>query len=185
MANTATIRKARLQIADMDRQYYQSHALTLAQHPSETDDRLAVRLLAFIFNAEEDLAFNADLSSDDHEPELATRTLTGDIITWIAFGTPDEKWLRKASNRAERVILYTYGDRAVSVWWPQQQNALQRYRNLTVCQLSDEDVSALGQLVQRTMDWQCNISEQELMLTAGDTTLTITAQTLKAGEGTT
>ncbi|TGG91781.1 YaeQ family protein [Natronospirillum operosum] len=179
MANTATIRKARLHIADMDRQYYQSHALTLAQHPSETDDRLAVRLLAFVFNASEQLSFSADLSSDDHAPELAERTLTGEITTWIAFGTPDEKWLRKAANRAEKVILYTYGDRSVSVWWKQQEHALQRYRNLSVQQLMDEQIAAVAAQVARSMDWQCNISDGELMLTSGDTTVTVAPVTLK------
>ncbi|MCH8552811.1 MAG: YaeQ family protein [Natronospirillum sp.] len=179
MANTATIRKARLQIADMDRQYYQSHALTLAQHPSETDDRLAVRLLAFVLNASEDLTFSSDLSSDEFEPEVSERTLTGDITTWIAFGTPDEKWLRKAANRAEKVILYTYGDRSVSVWWKQQENALQRYRNLSVHQLMDEQIAAVAAQVERTMDWQCNISDGELMLTGGEATVTVTPVTLK------
>ncbi len=173
MANTATIRKARLQIADMDRHYYQSHALTLAQHPSETDARLAVRMLAFIFNASDNLSFTADLSSDDFEPELAERTLTGEITTWIAFGTPDEKWLRKAANHARQVKLYAYGDRSVSVWWKQQESALQRYRNLSVYQLMDDQIAAVAADVQRTMDWQCNISDGQLMLTSGNTTTTV------------
>ena len=181
MANTATIRKARLQIADMDRQYYQSHALTLAQHPSETNDRLAVRLLAYMLNASDSLTFSADLSSDDHEAELSERTLTGDIITWIAFGTPDEKWLRKASNRAERVILYAYGDRAVSVWWPQQENALQRYRNLSVYQLMDDQIATVAGQIDRSMDWQCNISDGQLMLTTGTDTLVVEPVSLKEG----
>lgn len=179
MANTATIRKARLQIADMDRHYYQSHALTLAQHPSETDERLAVRLLAFVFNASDSLAFTADLSSDDFQPELAERTLTGEITTWVAFGSPDERWLRKASNRANDVILYCYGDRSVGVWWNQQANALQRYRNLHIYQVPDEQLNPVAAQIQRTMDWQCNISEGELMLTAGSTTTTIEPLILK------
>lgn len=179
MANTATIRKARLHIADMDRHYYESHALTLAQHPSETDGRLAIRLLAFACNASDQLAFSADLSSDDHQPELAERTLTNEITTWIAFGTPDEKWLRKSANRARQVKLYTYGDRAVSVWWKQQESALQRYRNLSIYQFTDDQVAAVAALVTRSMEWQCNISEGELMLTSSNATLTIEPLTLK------
>lgn len=182
MANTATIRKIRLQIADMDRHYYQSHSLTLAQHPSETDDRLAVRLLAFIYNASDELAFSADLSSDDHEPELAERTLTGEIDTWIAFGTPDEKWLRKASRRAGRVMLYAYGDRAVHVWWAQQQGALQRYENLTMYQFRDVDIQAVAGHIARNMDWQCNLSEGQLMLTTGRDTLNVEPVTLQLPE---
>lgn len=180
MANSATIRKIQLQLADMDRHYYATHHLTLAQHPSETEDRLAVRLLAFMLNASDRLVFSADLSSDEFEPQLAERTLTGDIDTWVAFGTPDEKWLRKASRRAKRVVLYTYGDRTVSVWWAQQRGKLARYDNLSVHQVADEDVQALAGQIERNMNWQCNLSDGQLMLTTGHDTLIIEPTVLQA-----
>lgn len=180
MARSATIVKARLHIADMDRGYYQSHAFTLAQHPSETDERLAVRLLAFAANASDTLAFSSDLSGEDHEPELSERSLIGDIETWIAFGTPDEKWLRKAANRAGKVLLYAYGDRSVKVWWEQQEQALQRYRNLSVYQFMDEQLAAVAGQIGRSIDWQCNISDGQLMLTSGDDTMVIEPVVLKA-----
>jgi uncharacterized protein YaeQ len=98
MALKATVVKAELQVSDMDRHYYASHNLTLAQHPSETDERLMVRLLAFALNADERLEFGKGLSSDD-EPDLWRRDYTGDIELWIDLGQPDESRIRKASGR--------------------------------------------------------------------------------------
>ena len=95
MASNATIFKATLQIADMDRNYYADHALTIARHPSETDERMMVRLLAFVQHAHEALAFGRGLSADD-EPDLWRRDLTGAVELWIEVGQPEEKRLRKA-----------------------------------------------------------------------------------------
>ena len=116
MALKATIFKAQLQIADMDRHYYAEHALTLARHPSETDERMMVRLLAFALNADESLEFGKGLSNED-EPALWRKDLTGVIEHWIEVGLPDEKSLRKACGRATQVRLYTYG-RGAAKWWP-------------------------------------------------------------------
>lgn len=126
MALKATVFKVNLQIADMDRGYYQDHQLTLAQHPSETDGRMMVRLLAFILNASETLSFTKGLCVDD-EPELWDKSLSGEVDLWIEFGQADEKWLRKASGRAKAVQLFTYGGRSVPIWWKQNQAALERY----------------------------------------------------------
>ena len=116
MALKATVFKVNLQIADMDRGYYQDHQLTLAQHPSETDGRMMVRLLAFILNSSETLSFTKGLCVDD-EPELWDKSLSGEVNLWIEFGQADEKWLRKASGRAKAVQLFTYGGRSGPIWW--------------------------------------------------------------------
>ena len=115
MALKSTIYKADCQISDIDRGYYQPHYLTIALHPSETEERMMVRLLAFVLNAHEHLQFSKGLSTDD-EPDLWKKSLTGDIELWIDAGMPDEKRIRKASNRADKVIIYTYGGRN-NVWW--------------------------------------------------------------------
>src|SRR5258708_39391271 len=107
MALKATIFKAELHIADMERGYYQDHSLTVARHPSETDERMMVRLLAFALNADATLAFGAGLSTDD-EPDLWRKDLTGSIETWIDVGLPDEKRIRKACGRAAEVLVYSY-----------------------------------------------------------------------------
>jgi len=116
MALKSTIFKADLQIADMDRNYYQGHSLTLARHPSETDERMMVRLLAFALFADERLEFGRGLSADD-EPALWRKDLTGAIELWIEVGLPDERELRKACGRAERVVVLCYGGRGAELWW--------------------------------------------------------------------
>ena len=101
MALKATIFKADLHIADMARNYYAEHALTVARHPSETDERMMARILAFALNADERLAFGKGLSDAD-EPDLWQKDLTGAIEHWIEVGQPDEKRLLRACGRAAR-----------------------------------------------------------------------------------
>lgn len=163
MALKATVFKAHLQIADMDRGYYQDHSLTIAQHPSETDQRMMVRILAFALNASSTLNFSKGLSNDG-EAELWAKNLNGDIDLWVEFGQSDEKWLRKACSRARKVKLFAYGGRAVPVWWKQNQGQLERYRNLQIWEIPETMVDAMAQLVDRTMQLQCNISEGQLWL---------------------
>ncbi|TAN53760.1 MAG: YaeQ family protein [Methylococcaceae bacterium] len=158
MALKATIYKAELQIADMDRGYYQTHALTLALHPSETEERLMVRLLAFALHAHEDLQFTKGLSTDD-EADLWQKSLTGDIDLWIDVGLPDDKRLRKACNRSRRVVLYTYGARGPATWWSQIKGKLTRFDNLTVVNLPKEATDGLTAMAARTMQLQCSIQD--------------------------
>src|SRR5690606_23325993 len=106
MALKATVFKVQLQIADIDRNYYQDHSLTLAQHPSENDERMMVRLLAFIMNASDSLSFTKGLSAEEDQAELWDCDLTGNINLWVEFGQSDEKWLRKACGRARQVQLF-------------------------------------------------------------------------------
>ena len=125
MALKATIFKADLQIADMDRSYYADHSLTVARHPSETDERMMVRLLAFALHAGEALAFGKGLSTED-EPDLWLRDLTGVIDLWIDVGLPDEKRIRRACGRAEQVYVYSYGGHGADLWWKQTGADLER-----------------------------------------------------------
>lgn len=158
MALKATIFKVTLNIADMDRHYYADHQLTIAQHPSETDERMMIRLLAFALNASDRLEFTKGLSTDD-EPELWVKSLSDEIELWIELGLPEESRLRKACNRAKQVILYTYGGRGVPLWWEKHKNKLSRFDNLTIINLSPEDTSALGALAQRAMSLQVTIQD--------------------------
>ncbi|BDM63852.1 hypothetical protein NFHSH190041_13040 [Shewanella sp. NFH-SH190041] len=178
MALKATVFKANLQIADMDRHYYQDHSLTLAQHPSETDERMMVRLLAFALNACDGLAFSRGLCVDD-EAELWQKDLSGDIQLWIEFGEPDEKWLRKAAGRAKSVVLYAYGGRSVPVWWQKSQAAFNRYQNLAVWEIPAEQVMAMGQMVSRTMQLNYSISDGEVYISNGDDSVLVTPIKLK------
>ncbi|WP_127478731.1 YaeQ family protein [Sulfurivermis fontis] len=175
MALTATVFKAELQIADMDRGYYADHSLTLARHPSETDERMMVRLLAFALHAGEGLQFTKGLCADD-EPELWQRSLTDDILLWIDVGLPDERRLRKACNRARQVVLYAYGGRTAEQWWQRSAPELRRHDNLQVCNLPPEATAALAGLVSRTMRLQCTIQEGQVWLGNGTDTVLVEPQ---------
>ena len=164
MAIKSTVFKASLQIADMDRHYYADHALTLARHPSETDERMMVRLLAFALYADDALAFGKGMSSDE-EPDLWHKDLTGAIELWIEVGLTDERAIRKASGRADQVVVISYG-RAADIWWNENRDKLLRLNNLTVLKLASETTLALAALVSRTMQLQCTIQEGHIMMTS-------------------
>jgi uncharacterized protein YaeQ len=178
MAVKATVYKASIQIADMDRHYYADHQLTLAQHPSETDSRMMVRLLAFILNASESLSFSKGLCVDD-EPELWDKSLSDEILLWVEFGQADEKWLRKACGRSKQVQLFTYGGRSVPIWWQQNQQGFERYKNLKVINIAEESVKGMEVFVGRSMDLQVSISEGEVWLSNNEHSLMIEPEILK------
>ncbi len=178
MALKATIFKADLSIADMDRGYYADHSLTLARHPSETDERMMVRLLAFALHADERLAFGKGLCVDD-EPDLWLKDLTGAIELWLDVGLPDEKWLKKACNRSGRVVLICYGGRQVDVWWSQIESKLVRMDNLCVLNLSAEASQGLADMAARTMRIQCTIQDGHIFITDGERTVQIEPAKLK------
>jgi uncharacterized protein YaeQ len=182
MALKATIFKADLQIADMDRNYYADHSLTLARHPSETDERMMVRLLAFTLFAEEGLGFGKGLCVDD-EPDLWRKDLTGAIDLWIDVGLPDEKWTRKACGRAERVAIVSYGPRSADVWWDQNQAKLARLENLAVYRLPFEATQALAAMAERTMRLQCTVQDGQTWVTNGHDTVHLEPVVLQAFKG--
>ncbi len=179
MASNATIYKAVLQIADMDRQYFQDHALTLARHPSETEERMMIRLLAFALLADEALSFGRGVSTED-EPALWQRDLTGAIDYWIEIGQPDEKLLRQACGRSKQVILYTYGARSAEVWWANQRSTLDRLKNLAVTLLPMESVRALAEMARPTMQLQWTIQDGHIWIADGPQTLHLELQRLKS-----
>ena len=164
MALKATIFKVDLSVADLDRNVYENYSLTLAQHPSENDARMMVRLLAFMLFADERLEFGKGLSTDD-EPDLWLKDLTGAIKLWIYVGQLDERWLRKAAGRAAQVVVISYGDRVADVWWEQNRAKLEKLSNLTVLRLSSDDTQALAGLASRSMALRCTIPEGEVLIT--------------------
>jgi uncharacterized protein YaeQ len=164
MALKSTIFKAELQISDMGRNYYGDHCLTLARHPSETDERMMVRLLAFALHAHEALVF-ADSIGNDEEPSLWQKDLTGAIQVWIDVGQPDEKRIRKACGRAARVFVFSYGGHGADVWLSQIRGSFERSRNLTVINLPASAPAALASLAQRGMKLQFTIQDGQVWLT--------------------
>jgi uncharacterized protein YaeQ len=179
MALKATIFKAELAVADMDRGYYADHSLTLARHPSETDERMMVRLVAFALNASDALKFGGGLSTED-EPALWAHDLTGAIDLWIDVGLPDAKELRRACGRAKQVKLYTYGGRAVPLWWQASRETLERSNNLAVVDLAQESTKGLAALALRTMRIQCSIQDGIALVSDGQRAVEVSATTLMA-----
>lgn len=163
MALKSTIFKAELQVADLDRGHFADYSLTIARHPSETDERMMVRLLAYALYAGPDLSFGKGISTDE-EPALWEVDPAGVIRCWIEVGLPDETRIRKASHKADRAIVLTYGARGVDVWWKANADALKRFENLEVWRLSGEDTAALAGLAERSMKLSCTIQEGTVYL---------------------
>jgi uncharacterized protein YaeQ len=162
MALKATIYKADLQIADMDRHVYGEHALTIARHPSETDERMMARVLAYALYARDGIGFTKGLFDVD-EPEVWVKNLAGEITLWIDLGQPDEARIRRACSRAEEVVVLCYSS-SCEVWWKQIAGKLTRFSNLTVLQLPADTSQALAVLAERGMRLQCMVQDGEIWL---------------------
>jgi uncharacterized protein YaeQ len=172
MALGATIFKANLSVSDLDRSHFASHALTIARHPSETDERMMVRLLAFALHADEALEFGRGLSTEG-EPDLVRRDLTGAIDLWIDVGLPDEREVRKAASRARRVVVYAYGGRSAGLWWEKNREALAGIEALSVIEVPEESTRSLAALAARSMQVDCTIQDGHVWLATSGETLEI------------
>jgi uncharacterized protein YaeQ len=170
MALKATIYRAAIQVADMDRNVYGDYNLTIARHPSETDERMMVRLLAFALHANEALVF-ADSMGNADEPSLWQKDLTGTIQVWVDVGQPDEKRIRKACGRADRVFILAYGGHGVDVWLNQIKSSIERSRNLSVMNLPTGAPADLARLAQRSMKLQFTIQDGHVWVIADQETV--------------
>ncbi len=184
MALKATIHKAQLQIADMDRSLYADHNLTLARHPSETDERMMVRLLAFALNVRADdqsgqLEFAKDLWDVD-EAALWHKDYTGALQHWIDVGQPDDKRLLRAAGRAARVSVYSHAS-STPVWWKGLQNKLGRADNICVWQLDAEPSQALARLAERSMQLQVTVQDGTVWVSNGQGSVEISPRPLHGG----
>ena len=167
MAQKSTIYKVELSVSDMDRHYYETHKLTVAKHPSETDERLMVRILAFALNAHEQLELTKGLSTED-EPDIWQKNLSGELELWVALGLPSDKIIRQSCGKADDVIIYCYGGKPAEMWWEKIKNTTTRFNNLQVINFSDTETSALGKLANRAMKVQINIQDGEVMVSIDD-----------------
>ena len=180
MAQKATIYKVELSVCDMDRHYYETHKLTVAKHPSETDERLMVRILAFALNAHEQLEMTKGLSTDD-EPDIWQKSLSGELELWVALGLPSEKIVRQSCGKADQVIIYTYGGTTAEVWWEKIKNSTTRFDNLQVLNFAENDTNELGKLANRSMKVQVNIQDGDAMVNLDDNIVYLTPIKWKSG----
>lgn len=180
MALKSTIFKVNLAVADIDHNYYADHALTLARHPSENDERMMIRLIALALNAHQlqdicqgdgTLTFGAGLSNVD-EPDVWLRDFTGEVKIWIEVGQPEDKPILKACGKADQVIVYCF-NHAAEIWWRGLENKLTRPQNLQVWRVPSESSQALAALAQRSMQLQATIQENTLTLGDGDKSIDI------------
>jgi len=177
MAIKATIYKATLQLADMDRGLYGDHSVTLARHPSETDERMLIRLLAFALNVPDNdthgpLEFAKDMWNAD-EPALWQKDLTGQIEHWIDVGQPDEKRLLRAATQARRASAYSFST-STGTWWSGIATKVTRARNLTIWQVPAEQSQALAALAQRTMTLQVTVQDGATWVGDGSRSIEVT-----------
>ena len=186
MALKSTIYKAQLQIADMDRQLYADHSLTLAQHPSETDERLMMRVLAFALHVPPDdhdgaLEFGKGLSDTD-EPDLWRRNLTGEIEHWIDLSQPDDRRLIRAAGRSRRVTVLGY-HAALPIWWKAIAGKLTRLSNLDVWAIDPAQSQALAELTQRTMQLQVTVQDGLVWIADAQHSIELVPRRLSTDQG--
>lgn len=179
MALGATIFRASLNVADVDRHYYADHALTVARHPSETDERLMVRVLAFALHAHERLEFGRGIGSED-EPDLWLRDLTGRVECWIEVGLPEVRRVRKARGVADRVVVYAYG-RTTGQWWDKVGAELEGVRGVSVVALSPATTAELGSWATRSMELQMTVQDGEAWFSDGSSRILVERKWLLGG----
>lgn len=181
MAIKATIHKAEVQLSDIDRGLYGDYPVTIARHPSETDERMLVRLFAFALNVPADsdhgpLEFAKDMWDPD-EPSLWQKDYTGGIVHWIEVGQPDEKRLMRVTARVERVSVYSFAA-STPIWWAGIEPKLTRARNLTIWQIPPEQSEALAALAQRTMTLQVTVQDGSIWIGDGTHSIEVTPRRL-------
>jgi uncharacterized protein YaeQ len=177
MALKSTIYKADLNISDMDRGYYADHSLTIARHPSETDERMMIRVLAFAIHASERMAFGKGIS-DTEEPDLWEKDYTDAILFWGEVGQPDDRRLLKACGRSEQVMVYSFAH-ASSIWWKQMNTRLDRAKNLCVKNIAVETSKELEKMAQRNMQIQCTIQDGQIWMNSGDESVLVELEIFK------
>ena len=181
MAQKATIYKVELSVSDMDRSYYETHNLTVAKHPSETDERLMLRIIAFALNAHEKLEFSKGISTDD-EPDIWQKSLSGELELWVALGLPSEKIIRQSCGKANEVIIYCYGGRTAEIWWEKIKNSTTRFNNLQVISFSEKDTSELAKQASRSMKLHVSIQDGDVMVSIDESIFYVTPVKLKSSK---
>ena len=162
MALSASIFKTNVQLSDMDRQHYATYSLTMARHPSETDERMMARLIAFMRYADERLVFTKGLSEAE-EPDLWIKDLTGQTDLWIEVGAPPVRRIVSKSRQARKIVVFGYG-RNAGLWWKKSKADLEKIPNLEVVVLPAEMTEAISRQVERSMEWQCLIQDSQMSL---------------------
>lgn len=178
MALKATIFKVDLSITDMDRHYYADHQLTIARHPSESDKRMMLRILAFAFNAHEHLSFTKGLSEVD-DPDLWQVNYSDVIELWIELGQPSEQRVKKGCNQSQQMRIYSYQNGMFDNWWKKDQNNLNARKNLEIFTVDETVMETLAGLVTRQMQIQCTIQDGQAWFNLGTESIEVSLNQVK------
>ncbi len=181
MSLKATIFKVDLSITDMDRHYYADHNLTIARHPSESDKRMMLRILAFAMNASDSLSFTKGLSDVD-EPDLWQKDYSDVIEQWIELGQPSEQRIKKGCNQSQHMAVYSYQNGMFDTWWQKEQSALKARKNLSIYTIAESIIETLAQAVNRQMHIQCTIQDGQAWFNLGEENIEVSLTTILLAE---
>lgn len=178
MALKSTIFKVELSISDMDRHYYADHQLTIARHPSESDKRMMLRILAFAFNASETLSFTKGLSEVD-DPDLWQKNYSDEIELWIELGQPSEHRIKKGCNQAKQMLVYSLQNGMFDAWWQKEKNNINTRKNLAIYTIAEDVVESLANLVTRQLQIQCTIQDGQAWFNLGQDSIEVSLTQIK------
>lgn len=178
MALPSTIHRVTIQLSDVDRGIYESLQATVARHPSETEERLVARLLAYALFYEPELTFTKGISATD-EPDLWSKGPDGRVLLWVEVGLPEADRIIKAGRHTERIALIACG-KTLSSWEQQHLPKLDGISNLTLICFDQSFISSLTSRLDRSITWEVTINDGSLYINVGDETLETTLQ-LRAG----
>lgn len=177
MALKPTIYKLQVAISDFNKEYYDTLNLTIAQHPSETLERMMARVMAFCLNASSSLEFAKGLSNPE-EPDVWEKTLDGQIALWIDVGEPQPERIKKASRQAKVLKVYSFNSKS-DTWWQQNREKLLANKNAQFYQFEWPQIQSLATFTQRTMDWSLSISDQSIYITDAEQSLELSVTALR------
>lgn len=166
-----------LSLADLDQHRYADYALTIAQHPSETPERVMVRVLAYAMLARDGLSFGRGLSTDE-DPDLQVIDLTGAMSLAALAGLPEEKAVRQFAGRADEVFIFAYGGAKQEVWWRRSQAGLRKVSNLTVLSLESAQTEVLAGLLDRSVRLSVTVQDDEYLFSCEKGTATVNPRVL-------
>lgn len=177
MALGATVCKAFVDISDIDRGFYDSRTLTIAQHPSETPARMMLRLMAWILFAGDKTEFGRGLSTEG-EPDVFETNDAGDISRWIEVGCPDIKTLRRAAGKSEDVVVIAYDEARIEPWWHARKGDLSKIDKLSVRWISDEDLEKIAAMAARNMKFAATLQDGVIWIADESRNIEIEIKTL-------
>lgn len=178
MALKPTIYKQRISLSDLERSYYDTVNLTLALHPSETQQRLMARVMAFLLNAQERLTFTKGLSSIE-EPDIWSKQMDDQISLWIEVGEPDVDRIKKATHKSDQVKVYSFNTKA-DVWWQQNASKLESMK-VAIYRFESAGINRLSELLERTMDYSVTITGESAYVATQEGECEVVWSTLTTG----